>query len=295
MREGLEARSPFAGGADAIAAGRSLARAAEELVRAGGGASLTWDGATLTTHFQPIYCIRRESCLGFEALVRVADASGEAVRCEEFFARAESGGRALLDWACRALHLRNYATVDPGDRTLFINVHPEAAVRDVRRGRDFADLIRYYGLTPKRVCVEIIEAPCSDERLLREAVDAYRDLGATIAMDDFGVGCSNFDRVALLEPDIVKIDKSVLAATLGDEKAVRLLPSMIEMLHACRMRVAVEGIESQAAAIAAIEAKADYLQGFYFATPRSHLTETVSGTAILDALLHSISRPGLAN
>jgi EAL domain-containing protein (putative c-di-GMP-specific phosphodiesterase class I) len=288
MREGIDVHSPFAGGADAVSAGRSIAHAAEELVRAG-GQSLSWEGATLTTHFQPIYCVRREACLGFEALVRVVDAHGAPIGCDEFFSRAQPTGRALLDWACRALHLRSYARVDPGDRTLFINIHPEAAVRDARRGRDFAELIRYYGLTPKRVCVEILEGPCSDEGLLGEAVQAYRDLGATIAMDDFGVGSSNFDRVARLRPDVVKIDKSILAGVVGNDKAQRLLPSMIELLHECHARVAVEGIESRAAAVTAIEAKADYLQGYYFATPQARLTETVSGTAILDGLLHSHS------
>lgn len=291
MREGIDAASPFAGGADTAAAARSLAHVAEELVRSGGGMSLAWEGATLTTHFQPIYCVRREACLGFEALVRAVDATGAAIRSDDFFSRAGQG-RSLLDWACRALHLRSYASVDPGDRTLFINIHPEAAVRDVRRGRDFAELIRYYGLTPKRVCVEILESPCSDEALLGEAVAAYRDLGASIAMDDFGVGCSNFDRVARLRPDVVKIDKSILAGSVGNDKARRLLPTMIELLHECHVRVAVEGIESHAAAVTAIEAKADYLQGYYFAQPRASLVETVSGTAILDRLLHSDSQMG---
>jgi EAL domain-containing protein (putative c-di-GMP-specific phosphodiesterase class I) len=292
MREGLEAFSPSAGGAGATS--RSLAHAAEELVRAGGGASLDWEGTTLTTHFQPIYCVRRQSCLGFEALVRAFTPDGGAIRCEDFFARAAEGTRSLLDWACRALHLRNYATVDPGDRTLFINIHPEAAVRDARRGRDFAELMRYYGLAPKRVCIEILEAPCSDEDMLVQAVQTYRDLGASIAMDDFGVGHSNFDRVARLKPDVVKIDKSILDGALGDAKTLRLLPAMIELLHEFNVRVGVEGLESRAAASAAIEARADYLQGFYFASPHARLTEEVGGTAILDRLLNSPAGPRLA-
>jgi EAL domain-containing protein (putative c-di-GMP-specific phosphodiesterase class I) len=287
MREGIDAHTPFAGGADATVSGRSLARVAEELVRAGGGASLAWEGATLTTHFQPIYSVRRGFCLGFEALVRAADADGAAIRPDEFFARTFAGCRSVLDWACRALHLRNYAIVDPGDRMLFINVHPEAAVRDIRRGRDFAELIRYYGMAPKRVCVEILEAPCSDESLLREAVENYRDVGASIVMDDFGVGCSNFDRVVALRPDVVKIDRSILASAVGDEKARRMLPGMIQLLHEAHARVAVEGIESRTGAMLAIDAKADYLQGFFFAPPQEKLTDEVAGRAILDELLHS--------
>src|SRR5258706_5945910 len=287
MREGIDAASPCAGGADGAFAGRSLAHAAEELVRAGGGRLLRWGGASLTTHFQPIYCVRRGSCLGFEALARANDADGRALRPEDFFSRTAAADRSLLDWACRALHLRNYATVDPGDRTLFVNIHPEAAVRDARRTREFAELVRYYGLSPKRVCIEILEAPCSSEKLLREAVEGYRDMGASIAMDDFGVRCSNFDRVVGLRPDIVKIDRSILAGAAGKDKARRMLPVMIELLHEFHARVAVEGIETQAAALLAIEAKADYLQGYFFATPQSRLAKEIDGTAILDRLLHS--------
>ena len=286
MREAQDAASPSAGGADSAAVERSLARAAEALVRAGAGAQLAWEGATVTTHFQPIYCVRREICIGFEALVRAQDPSGFPIGSDEFFARPHVGGRTLLDWACRALHLRSYATVDPGDRTLFINVHPEAAVSDVRRGRDFAELIRYYGLVPKRVCIEILEHPCSDERLLAEAVAGYRALGASIAMDDFGVGCSNFDRVVALRPDVVKIDKSILAGAVGNEKAYRVLPAMIELLHEFEARVAVEGIESRAGAVAAIESRADYVQGHFFAVPRKGLGDEVRGREVLDHLLH---------
>ncbi len=287
MRHGSDGAAPSGGSAGGDPAGRSLAHAAEELVRASGRACLDWDGACLSTRFQPIYCVRRESCLGFEALVHASDAHGAQVPPEEIFARAGDADRSLLDWACRALHLRNYASVDPGDRTLFINIHPEAAVRDVRRAREFAELLRYYGLSPKRVCVEILEAPCSSEKLLCEAVEGYRGLGATIAMDDFGVGCSNFDRLMRLKPEVVKIDRSILARATGGGKARLMLPAMIELLHQLQAKVAVEGIETRAEAMLAIEAKADYLQGYFFASPRARLPEEGHRSALLDRLPHS--------
>ncbi len=264
----------------------SFAHAAEDLVRAAAGPHLAWEGATLTTQFQPLYSVRQQSCVGFEALVQAHEESGEPIDTESFFARDHAGGRAMLDWTCRALHLRSYATVDPGDRSLFINVHPDAAVRDARRGRDFGELIRYYGLVPKRVCIEILEHSCSDEGALREAVEGYRALGMSIAMDDFGMGHSNFDRVAALRPDLVKIDKSVLARSLGRDRACRALPVMVELLHELEVRVAVEGIETRAGAAAAIEARADYVQGFYFARPDAGLAHERAGFARLDQLLH---------
>lgn len=277
MREGQEAVSPGAGGAGGAHAQPTFAREAESLVRAGDGKSFAWGGASVRTLFQPIYCVRRRACLGFEALAGVRDAGGATRSYEDFFAGESHERRAILDWACRALHLRTFATVDPGDRSLFINVHPEAAVRDARRARDLAELIRYYGLAPRRVCIEILEAPCSDEQRLVEAVQAYRDLGVSIAMDDYGIAASDLGRVKRLRPDLVKVDKALAAGPLSP---------VVETLHGYGARVAVEGVDSRAGAVAALRAGADYLQGFYFAEPGAGLENEVLGRELLDRLLH---------
>lgn len=265
--------------------GRSLAQAAEDLVRGAGGAALAWEGLRLSSRFQPVFSVHRGTCTGFEALMEVRDANGALVPTEHLFTHTDRTRRALLDWTCRALHLRNYATVDPGDRALFVNIHPEAAIRDARRGREFAGLIRYYGLFPNRVCVEILETPCSDEAALVDAVRSYREIGASIAMDDFGVGCSGFGRVVALKPDIVKIDRALLARAMGDEEARRALPDMIETLHAAQARVTIEGIESEPQARFAITARADFMQGNFLCPPRSLMLEESEGAAALDQLI----------
>ena len=287
MRDGIEARNAQAGGADAGTATRSLARQAEALLRSGPGGVLPWGSVHLSTRFQPIYGVRKAFCIGFEGLVRAADAHGEVTAFENVVRATAQDQRLLLDWACRALHLRNFAMVDPGDRMLFVNVDPQVAVIDGRRAREFAELIRYYGLAPKRVCVEILETECGDEGLLREAVAAYRDIGVYIALDDFGTGASDIDRVTRLQPDIVKIDRSILAASVGPHAVATVLPSLVDRLHQARCRVAIEGIETRAQAMAAIGAKADYLQGFLFAHPEVQLDEEMTGVAVLDALMHA--------
>src|SRR5260370_11733225 len=116
----MDAAWACAGGADGAPAGRSLAHAAEELVRAGGGHLLRWGGTSLTTHFQPIYCVRRGSCLGFEALARASDADGRAIRPEDFFSRPASADPAPLDWAARPPPLPNSPPIPPAPPTRFI-------------------------------------------------------------------------------------------------------------------------------------------------------------------------------
>lgn len=245
-----------------------LSRIAENLVRSGKGDTLQWQEFTLSTHFQPVFSVRDAACVGFEALLRPLDRDGAPLRPDRLFDEAFAAGDGfLLDWICRALHFRKFATVDPGDRRIFLNVHPEAAVKDARSAREFDHLARFYGVAPKRVCVEILEGACADEGLLRESVAAYRALGVGIAMDDFGVGRSNFDRIVALRPDIVKIDRSILTEAVGDAKSRRMLPSIIELMHEAGARVTLEGIESATEAMVAIDSGADFLQGYYFARP----------------------------
>ena len=260
-------------------------RLAEDLVRTGRGEAVEWEGVTLRTRFQPIYSVRRATCVGHEALARAADTIGRSISTESVFGVVAGARRIFLDRICRALHLRNFATLDPGQGTLFVNVRPEAAVSDSRCPRDYADLIRYYGLVPRRVCMEIVESHCEDEGLLREAVDAYRDMGASIAIDDFGTGRSNFDRIVALRPDMVKLDRSMLVEAMGRSRASGMLAPMIRLLHESGAQVAVEGVETPEEALVAIDAGADLLQGFHFAAPSASLPADGLTTRILAELL----------
>ena len=239
------------------AARQSFGDAAREVVRAEGGGQVSVEGVSLSTHFQPIYCAHRGIAIGDEALVRPRGVF-------------EGLGRAALvrrDWMCRAIHLRNYAVVDPGDRKLFLNVYPSALVDDTDGGRSFAELVRFYGLSPDRVVLEILESDCGDEGALAAAALAHRELGFVIAMEDFGRGRSNFDRIVALRPKIVKMDGAMLSAALGETQSRRMLPTMVRMLRDTGAEIAVKNIGSAREAIAAIEAGASFLQGFHLGAP----------------------------
>jgi len=273
---------------------RSMARDAERLVRAAGSDALLWDDARLASHFQPILRVRDRACHGYEALLRPSEASGERIPAARVFERTAPERRAVLDWACRALHLRNYARFDCDERMLFLNVHAQAAAHDTRCAIELGGLVRYYGLPPKRVCVEILAEDC-DEASLADAVAIYRGLGLSIAIDDFGRARSNFDRVLALHPDLVKVDRALVAdALLGWGRARRMLAGIVELLHEMRAQVVVCGIESAAEARVAIDAGADFVQGFYFAAPAARPEGDATPLARLQAVLGAGGRPGLA-
>lgn len=238
-----------------------------EVVRAEGGDRFQWNGYSLSSLFQPIHSVHRDLAVGDEALVRVFDRNGAPVRPRTLLESLERAERVRLDWVCRALHLRSYATEDAGDRRLFLNIHPAALVDDVDGGVAFAQLVRFYGVAPERVVLEVLESDSGDEQALADAVAAHRERGFSIAMDHFGQGRSNFDRIAALRPRIVKMDRSILGRAIGDTQARRTLPAVIGMLKDAGAEVAVKGVDNGRDALAAIEAGAAYLQGFHLGAP----------------------------
>lgn len=261
-------------------------RVAEDRLRAGSATSLQWDGYTITTHFQPILRIRPIECAGYEALLRAVDADGAAVEPQALFRQAHAAGRMLeLDRTCRALHLRNFATVDPGEGRLFLNVHPDAAVEDLANTREFGALIRYYGLNAKRLCVEIMPHACLREERLADAATAYRSLGATVAIDHFATGSSNFDRVAAVRPPLVKLRRAVIADTVGRAKAGRRVDAVIELLREAGAQVVLEDVETADDALLAIAAGAAYAQGNYLASPSPRIGGEVLGASMLRELV----------
>ena len=249
---------------------QSWSRVAEDLLRSGSAASLQWEGVTLSTLFQPIHSARRGERAGYEALLRAQDASGAPIKAQGLLEQAAEEGRLVqLDRAVRAMHLRNFATVDPGDGKLFLDVHPNAAVADMASTREFRDLVRYYGLAPKRVCIEMLPHACGAEDKLADAVAAYRELGITIVLDDFGVGCSNLDRLAELRPSLVKMRQSTLGQAIGATKARAAFPALVGMLQDAGCQVVVDEVETVQQALAAIDSGANFLQGSYLSGPGS--------------------------
>ncbi len=233
-----------------------------------GWATYLFNTLTLGSHFQPIFCASARRCIGYEGLLRAANLAGQAMKPETVFAvSANQQEELFLDWLCRGLHLRNFNNLAAEGDLVFLNAYPEAAIEDPHHPQAFARLIEFYGVNPCNVVVEILETGVSDEALLADAARLYRSLGCQIAIDDFGVGYSNFDRLWRLRPDFVKIDRSVTVSAVRDPHARRVLANMVNLIQQCGAKVIVEGIETRDEALAALEVGADFLQGFYFARP----------------------------
>lgn len=223
---------------------------------------------SLASHFQPIFSVAHGRAVGYEALVRAADPNGAAISPLELFARfTQPEERVALDRECRRRHVCRFLELGEPDAWLYLNVDPFVATEGTRFGSFFGALLEGVGLAPHRVAVELIESPYGDRERLAGAIEYYRALGCLIVIDDFGAGHSNFDRIWRLRPDVVKIDRAMTAQAARNPLARRMFQGIVATLHEAGALVCVEGIETQAEAICALEGGADLMQGYFFAKP----------------------------
>lgn len=243
----------------------------------------TFGDLQVTSHFQPVFSLAHQRVIGYEALLRGYGPNGNAYApAEVFYAASGMPETVFLDRLCRAVHMRNFMHQHADDTTwLFLNVTPQV-LANIQRGNSFLQAqLEKLRLPPHRVVIEILESALENEHKLTDAVNYYRDLGCLIAIDDFGAGHSNFDRICRLRPDIVKFDRSIAQQAAVTQSIRSIVPGMVSLLHEAGSLVVMEGIETETEAMIAMDADADFVQGYYFALPAP---QAVSDNAKVDSL-----------
>lgn len=228
-------------------------------------------GLHLGSHFQPIYSLSHARVVGHEALLRAADGEGRPVPPPLVFAAcSDEQELARCDSLSRLVHLANFSSRPTGDQWLFLNVHPHTFERLARvDGAAYLQAVsRRFGMPGHRLVLEVLETS-ADGPGFADAMGVARAHGCLIAIDDFGAGHSNFDRVWRLQPDIVKLDRSLTMRAAHDARAGRVVAQMVSLLHECGALVLMEGVEDEAAALLAMDCDADLVQGWHFGRPHA--------------------------
>ncbi len=235
----------------------------------------------LVIHFQPIVSARQRSIVGVEALARGLSPSGELIMPADLFARAAAAGTFdALQVACHdlAIHAFQPLTIAEPDLLLFLNLsvtHSEAAI-DIAH-RLFLS-VAAAGLKAGNVAIEILEAEVRDMAEFGMLVDELRALGFLIVLDDVGAGHSNLDRVSFIRPDILKIDRSLVARLDRDFHKQGTLKSLVDLSRKTGALVIAEGVETEEEAVVCLELGADLLQGFFVSMPERADHIDVAGT-----------------
>lgn len=228
------------------------------------------DEFELHSAFQPIISLTHHRTIGYECLVRPFY-HGEGTSADKLFKSLGTNAFACeLDRTCRTLHLMNAGlAATPGQSMgwLFINVDANTITEDFYSPVEIRRALEPLGFSPHQIVLEILEKNIEDPRRLGQFVQHYKDMGFKIALDDFGAGESNFERIHTIHPSIVKLDRSMLHHLADSNNGTNILKRVVALLREMGSMVLVEGIETEQQAMMVMETDADLVQGFYFCKP----------------------------
>ena len=183
-----------------------------------------YKGLHLATAIQPIYSIDHQRTIGYEALIRATTRQGEKVSPLTLLNMPDNEQDAIyLDKLCQFTHLNNFHQIVNDNCWLFINISALASEKGREFGDIFPELLKKFNIKPSNVVIEIIEDAATDKHKLLDAINYYKKMGCMIAIDDFGAGHSNFERVWNLQPDIVKLDRSMILRAMESDIKQQML------------------------------------------------------------------------
>ncbi|MGF6378802.1 EAL domain-containing protein (putative c-di-GMP-specific phosphodiesterase class I) [Paraburkholderia atlantica] len=240
------------------------------LVRGESGWTATWRALTLHSVFQPVLSVTHQCVVGYEALLRAFDPVGLPVSPEVLFSGTRSAAEAReLDRIARCLHVANFMEQGISTGWLFLNTRPQVFETGWPQRAFIDELSAHFGLPQERIVIEVLEQPADDESAVASMLAASQPRDFLIAIDDFGTGFSNFDRVWRFRPDIVKLDRSLVARAGKREGDESMISHLIAMLHQSGTLVLAEGVETDEELMILMQADVDFVQGFWFGQPKS--------------------------
>lgn len=221
-------------------------------------------------HFQPICSVKTRTVVGVEALARGRDACGALIPPDRLFAEAAARGVAgPWEMHCREQALASFSQslADSETRLLFMNLNLASS-----EGQDDVahlwELAQRWSIPPSRVVVEVLESRFDDTRRLAAMLNRFREHGFLLALDDLGAGHSNLDRVSLIQPDVLKVDRDLVRHLDSDCYKQGVFTAMVFLGRRIGALIVAEGVETEPEAITALELGADLLQGYSLCRPQ---------------------------
>jgi len=218
--------------------------------------------AGISMVFQPIIDWPNRRLFGYEALVRTtAHAMGSPellFDAAERLVRVDELGRHIRRAVAEVFHAA------PPDAALFVNLH-SADLNDEELFSASSPLSEY----AHRVVLEITErASLEQVKDVQGGLKKLRRLGYRIAVDDLGAGYSGLSSFSVLEPDIVKLDISLIKEIDMSSRKASIVRSMLTVCaRELGTKVVCEGIETEAERDTLEGLGATLFQGYLFARP----------------------------
>jgi diguanylate cyclase (GGDEF)-like protein len=229
--------------------------------------------------YQPVVDLANGDIMGWEALAR-GPGEGHFASPKTMFDFAEEVGTLFqLERACRQQAVKDLGRTEHNQK-LFLNIHPQTLGDPDFRAGETKGLLADHGLKPENVVFEITERhSIRDFTLFHRTLDHYRSQGFLVAIDDAGTGFSGLNRIAMLRPDFIKADMSLVRGASSNPVQRALLETLAIFADKIGCSVIGEGIENESDLSCLISTGVHYGQGFYLGRPSSPKSREI-GTQI---------------
>lgn len=210
--------------------------------------------------------------MGAEALVRWDSSELGFISPDQFTSILESSGKIkdldlyMFRLVCEYLVFRKAKCLEP------IRISVNVSKNDLNQGDFFAkyrEIIQELDVPTEYLEFEITESMAYDDvEKVRQLIEEMHEVGAKVAMDDFGSAYSNLGLFGTLGFDVVKFDKSFFSRNFpNDGKEYVLIKGLIGVFHDLGIEVVCEGIETEEQKNALVDLHADLIQGYYYSKP----------------------------
>ena len=216
--------------------------------------------------FQSIVSAKTGEIFGYEALMRVQSKIFQSPL--ELLRTAKAGGRLydieLLTWQ---RSVADYITqiragrIDPS-AYIFIN-----SIANVSLNQEDGTKLFDNGYPDLHIVAEILESEDAANSDVTWKYDIMKKGGAKIALDDFGTGYNSESTLLAIQPDIIKIDRSIISGCDKDASRRMIINNLVKLSRSKNVMVVAEGVETREELETVIACGVDLLQGYYLAYP----------------------------
>ena len=244
--------------------------------------------------YQPIVNIHTGNAFGFEALLRCHLAAGFSSIGALFDQAYQKGVLHQVDLILRKKAFRKFAEFKGTDHVkLFYNLDNRLFDTNNYSKGNTAQMLSDFGYSLDDICFEISEKhqfPCHMKVL--KVLDAYRNQGYKIAVDDCGAGFSGLQLLYHTEPDYIKIDRFFIQNLENDPKKRLVVSTIVNLSHFMGSLVFAEGVETRDEYELCKEIGCDMVQGYFVQKPQLDLGQLKKRYSAIEQITRNDRRNG---
>lgn len=220
----------------------------------------------IVSYFQPIVDNQTQKIVKYESLVRLIDENNK-VLSPYFFLDISKKGR----YFSKITHIvlkNSFSALKFIDKKISINLSAIDIEQKITRDIIF-EYLEEYKDDCSRVIFELLEdESVKDFQTIKKFITDVKKLGVKIAIDDFGAGYSNFERLLDYQPDILKIDACLIKNIATDNYSLSVVKTIVTFAKEQNIEIIAEYVENEIIFNITKKLGIEFSQGYYFSKPK---------------------------